>query len=190
MNIPDPAVFSLAFVDRMRRQKNPRFSPTVRTSQGLVKLLVVRRLRKGRLTVDDFIQCAVLVTEPEDQQTAMDVALSILSAPVSIFGKRRGKDWENSSIAQMMEEMTKGDRDEISPEEGFKNLEIEDLLTDPVFAEIIKMAGGIEAAKSRFSSPLELKDFGKKTTRELMGGFDENSFALALGLGMVDQVVI
>lgn len=173
----------------MRKSRWLRYEPTIRTAVALTRLLVVRKLRKGRLTGDDFAQCARLVTPPEDQDSAMEVALSILSAPIRLAVGGYKPTADTSAIAEILAEMKlaeKLENEQIDEEDFSKNLE--DLLTDPDLAKLLEEVGGQEAAKARFSGPEELLDYGSKLVGEKMGGLNSAMFALASALGLVDKI--
>ena len=188
MRPPDPIGFSLAFVTRMRSSSYLRSMPTVRTAIALSRLLVVRHLRKGNLSGDDFIECSALVIEPEDQETAVDVALSILSAPIRLPGKGRPPLSENSAIADILDEIKKAETMDKAGASATDSQDFEQLLTDPLISDLIEKAGGIDNAKARFENVEGLKKFGQEFIHEQMGGLDENSFSLAMGLGLGDRL--
>ncbi|MFX1369626.1 MAG: VWA domain-containing protein [Promethearchaeota archaeon] len=77
--IPGNAVsFAYEFVSRMRIRKDVRVKPSVRQTSSIPKILSARYFRNGDLTLDDFIDAAVVTTHPHDQKIARIVAENIV----------------------------------------------------------------------------------------------------------------
>jgi hypothetical protein len=70
--------FAVAFTRRMRRQKQLRYVPSLRTSLAIPRLLAARWMRLRALTAKDYEAAAVLCTPYEDQPVAEAVARSLL----------------------------------------------------------------------------------------------------------------
>jgi Mg-chelatase subunit ChlD len=74
----DPLLFSLEFVDRMRKRKGLSHVPSLRSAISIPRFLTARLFRKGSLVPQDYLDAAVLNTPYEDQQAAFDIAREVL----------------------------------------------------------------------------------------------------------------
>lgn len=188
MNRPDPYGFALAFTAGMRKARWLASRPTVRTAIALSRLLVVRRLRKGRLTGDDYLECASLVTPPEDQPNAAEVAMRVLNAPTRLPTGAYAPTEESSAVASILAQMTLAKAIEDAGSPGQVTRDIEDLLSDPDFAALINELGGVEAARARFPDAEAIRRRGRRMVRERLGGLSENLFSLAINLGLAETI--
>jgi Mg-chelatase subunit ChlD len=74
----DPLIFSLEFVDRMRKRKGLSHVPSLRTAISIPRFLTARLFRKGDLVPQDYLDAAVLNTPFEDQAAAFEIAREVL----------------------------------------------------------------------------------------------------------------
>ena len=173
----------------MRKAKWLRYKPTVRTAIALTRLLIVRKLRKGHLTGDDFTQCARIVTPPEDQDSAMEIAVNVLTAPIRLPVGAYKPTSDSSALAQILAEIKLAEKLESEPLDQVDfSQSLDDLLTDPELAPLLEEVGGSEAAQARFAGPDELLDYGSRLVEEKIGGLSETMFSLATGLGLADKI--
>ncbi|MFW9958166.1 MAG: hypothetical protein ACFFCT_08845 [Candidatus Odinarchaeota archaeon] len=70
--------FAHEFTKRMRLRKDVTKKPSVRQTQSIPQLLSARYFRKGKLTLEDFLDAAIYTTFPPDQKIAREVAEDIL----------------------------------------------------------------------------------------------------------------
>ncbi len=83
-----PISFALELVRAMRKRSGLSHVPSVRTTIALPRFLTARYFRLGKLTAKDYVEAAVLLTAPEDQGAAFEVARELLfpkdkTAPVA-----------------------------------------------------------------------------------------------------------
>ncbi|NHJ14665.1 MAG: VWA domain-containing protein [Candidatus Thorarchaeota archaeon] len=77
--IPSNAVdFAYEFIHRMRTRKDVRIKPSVRQTTAIPQILSARYFRNGHLTLDDFVDAAVVTTHPYDQEIARIIAEDIV----------------------------------------------------------------------------------------------------------------
>ena len=187
MRMPEPSVFALAFVGGMRDARWLKYPPTLRTALALTRMLVVRRLRTGRLSGDDFVDCAQLVTPIEDKQSAAEVALNVLSAPTRLPFSSYIPSAESQTLAGILAQMELAKTlEDAEPVDAAQKIEA--LLLDPDFAALIEELGGIESARARFNSEQAVKDRGCDLVRDRTGGLSSTMFSLALKLGMAPEI--
>jgi Mg-chelatase subunit ChlD len=172
----------------MRKSGMYRFEPTVRTAVSLARLLFARQLRIGFLTGDDYLECAQLVTPPEDKIAAQKIALNVLSAPLEFPAKGSRPTEESSALAEILAEMELAKTLEDVKDPALINESVEDLLLDPGFNALLDEVGGVEAAKARFAGAKELKQYGADLVTDRMGGLSREMFKLAIKLGMGEAI--
>lgn len=73
-----PITFALELVRAMRKRSGLSQVPSVRTTIALPRFLTARYFRVGKLTSKDYVEAAVLLTAPEDQGAAFEVARELL----------------------------------------------------------------------------------------------------------------
>ncbi len=73
-----PVTFALELVRAMRKRSGLSQVPSVRTTIALPRFLTARYLRVGKLTAKDYVEAAVMLTAPEDQGAAFEVARELL----------------------------------------------------------------------------------------------------------------
>ncbi len=73
-----PITFGLAFVRAMRERDGISHVPSMRTSLAVPQFLTARYFRIGTLSAKDYVEAAVLLTVPEDQGAAFEVARELL----------------------------------------------------------------------------------------------------------------
>lgn len=75
MRLPlDPVEFAVEFVQRMRRTPGLTRPPSPRQTVAIVSLLTVRLMRRGSLTLRDYVEAAVSTTYHLDQEIAREIA--------------------------------------------------------------------------------------------------------------------
>lgn len=72
----------------MRRREDVRVKPSMRQTQSIPQLISAKFFRKGKITLDDLVNAAVVTTFPGDQEIAREVAEEIL------LGKKDGLEIE------------------------------------------------------------------------------------------------
>lgn len=189
MNHPDPVAFALSFVAGMRKSKWLRTKPTIRTATALSRLLVVRKIRKGRLIGEDYIECATLVTPPEDQEAAILEAEAILSAPIRLPVSMVEPTEQTAALAKILAELEMARRIEEEDDKDLPEQDIEDLLTDPSYKALLDEIGGVQSARARFENAESLKKAGQDLLRDRIGALDENLFEHALKLGLGPEIM-
>ena len=77
--IPSNAAdFAYEFVSRLRKEPDIKTNPSLRQTQAVARILSARYFRNGKLTLDDFVDAAVVTTYPPDQPLARRLAEDIL----------------------------------------------------------------------------------------------------------------
>ena len=188
MILPAPLHFAVAFTSTMRKAKWVRYVPTLRTATALARLLIVRKLREGHLKGEDYIECARLVTPPEDCDAAEETAIRLLSAPTPFPKAGIKPGAETSALAQILAEMKLAEAADCDAPLEETALGLEDLLTDPDFKELLDEVGGIESARARFSGKEELIEAGRNLVRDNLGALSPSLFAQAVKMGLADEI--
>lgn len=80
----NPSEFSVEFVKRMRKHPDIIQMPSLRQVQTIPQLLLARFLRKGKVSVKDYIEIAVASSFPINQDLAKKVSFQILFPNYSI----------------------------------------------------------------------------------------------------------
>jgi len=80
----NPSEFSVEFVKRMRKHPDIIQMPSLRQVQTIPQLLFARFLRKGKISVKDYIEIAVASSFPINQDLAKKVSFQILFPNYSI----------------------------------------------------------------------------------------------------------
>ncbi|GAB4320621.1 MAG: hypothetical protein Kow0069_24670 [Promethearchaeota archaeon] len=75
----DPALFSVKLVRALRESPDAPVEPSVRQTIAIPQLLLARRLRRGALNGNDFVEVAVCTSPPENQEAARRIANELLN---------------------------------------------------------------------------------------------------------------
>jgi len=73
-----PVTFALEFVRAMRKRRDLSQVPSVRTTVALPRFITARYFRTRSLSAKDYVEAAVLLTAPEDQGAAFEVARELM----------------------------------------------------------------------------------------------------------------
>lgn len=113
----DPIAFAVAFTRAMRKQKTAAFTPSLRTSLAIPRLLSARWARTGALSPRDFLEAAVWCTPLEDQDLAEAVARALLfpeaddDAPEVAVAETEATDIDVDALSDILGDMAALDLD-------------------------------------------------------------------------------
>jgi len=181
--------FIIQWARVMREHPATIFPPSTRTGTSIARLLAVENLRHaGGLGNPHLVSAAVCVSPPEDKSLAKELAEKVVLGQLTVSDEDEAEEPDDcTGLLRILAEIKIAEALHDSDPHRFST-DLELLLADPLFQELISMLGGESTCRASYETREALEGAAKDRMREQFGALTAAQFRVATKLGMLREI--